>query len=156
MTLKHVVVVFQRGCHGCQRGVYRHGCRHIVFHETDGHIVFLCLDVKQIVDGNSEVVAPNGCAADGDGDVALLFCRLVEQFFHALSQATVVVNANRQRGEDDADNQRPIQKEKECGSGDGAMGDGREQKEVAEGNEKDQSKDGTTLMPYAPRRDQRM
>ena len=90
---------------------------------------------------------------DGNRDVLLFLRRIAQQRFHSLSQASVVLNPNGQYSHDNADNQRPIQKEKEDSDRDGIMEGIGEQEEVAEGNEEYQSEHNTPLMPDAPRFD---
>lgn len=128
-------------------------CRLVINQITDRDIVLLRLDIKQIVDGNREVVPSDVRIVDGDRDVLLFLRRVVQQRFHSLSQASVVLNPNGQHGHDDTDNQRPIQEEEEDPDSDGTMEGIREQEEVAEGNEEYQSEHDTPLMPDAPRFD---
>jgi hypothetical protein len=87
---------------------------------------------------------------DGYRYILLLLSRIAQQSLHPVSQASVILDANRQRGYDDANDHRPIQELEENDSGDRIMENKGEQKEIADGDEEYQSKYGTSIMPNAP------
>ena len=151
--MEDVLVVLQLLDDGCQRRVDFAAEGVPVFQETDRNDVLLGLDIEQVVDGNRQVVAPDVMVVDGDCDVFLLLGRIAQQRLHAVAQAPVVLEADGQCGDDDADDERPSQKQQEELDRDGAMEDKREQQEIAEGNEQDEPEDQAALMPDAPRLD---
>ena len=150
MALEDILVFFQLLNHGGQRRMELHACWLSIFQITDGNIVLLCLDIKQTVDGNREVIPSNICIVDGYRYILLLLSRVAQQFLHPVSQASVILDANRQRGYDDTNDHRPIQELEENLSGDRIMENKGEQKEIADGDEEYQSKYGTSIMPNAP------
>ena len=113
MALEDVLVVLQLVNDGRQRGMNFRGCRLPVFRMAYRNVVLLRLDVKQAVDGNSEVVPPDVVIVDGDCYVLLLLRRVAQQGLHPLSQAQVILEADGQCGDDNPDDQRPVQENEE-------------------------------------------
>lgn len=94
MALEDVTIVLQLFNHGGQRRVNLYGCHPIINQITNRDIILLGLNIKQIVNGNREIVPSDVRIVDGDRDVLLLLRRIAQQRFHPLSQASVVLNPN--------------------------------------------------------------
>lgn len=117
-------------------------CHLIIFHIADRHVVLLHLNKQQVVDGHSEVITANIGVVDGDTEVFLFLRRIIQQRLHLVSQETVVLDADRYCGDDDTDNQRPIQHKPEGLQGDGVMEYTRERDDIGGGDKEYQSKYG--------------
>ena len=93
--------------------MYFHQSRFLVFQVADGHVVFLCLNIKQAVDGNTKVISPHIRVVDGNTDVFLLFLCVIEQSLHLVTQKTVIGNAGGNYRHKNPDNHRPIHEHEE-------------------------------------------
>jgi hypothetical protein len=111
MALEDIFVVLQLFNDGSQGCMNLHARRLVFFQIANGDIVLLCLDIKQVVNGNRKVVSTDICIVNSYRDVFLLFRRITQQLFHPVSQTSVVINADRQYGHDDTDDERPIEEQ---------------------------------------------
>ena len=156
MALEDVLVVLQLVNDGRQRRMNFRSCRLPVFRMADRNVVLLRLDIKQAVDWNCEVVSPDVVVVDGDRYVLLLLRRVAQQGLHPFSQAQVILEADGQCGDDNPDDQCPIQENEEQLERDGITEDEWGQEEVADGDKEYQSENGACVMPDAPRLDVRV
>jgi len=111
MALEDIFVVLQLFNNSSQGCMNLHARRLVFFQIANGDIVLLRLDKKQVVNGNRKVVSSDICIVNSYRDVFLLFRRITQQFFHPVSQTSVVINANGQYGHDDTDDERPIEEQ---------------------------------------------
>ena len=65
VALEDILVGFQFLSHGSQRRMNLHACRLAVFQIAYRNIVLLRLYIKQIIDGNREVVSSYICIMNG-------------------------------------------------------------------------------------------
>ncbi len=78
MALEDVGVVLEAVEHRGQGRLYLRAVQNPVVHKEHRHVVFLRFDVKQVVEGQVQVVAPYAVVLDCDGD-ALLLSRVLFQ-----------------------------------------------------------------------------
>ena len=119
MTLEDVLIGLQVVEHSGKGGVQFGSCSLIIINKAYRYIILLCLDIKQIVDGQLQIVTPHVGIVDGNGDIGLLVGGFIKQGFQLVAQVAVVAEADRADGYKHADDDSPVKELKKQTERDG-------------------------------------